>query len=53
VEQLAGRPASEQRPGYADQAGNDKSLLSLAGDEQFGEQARTQSQNDPSDNARG
>ena len=53
VEQLAGRPASEQRPGYADQASNDESLLSLAGDEHVGEQASAQSQNDPSDNAHG
>src|ERR1700684_1322291 len=51
VEQLGGRPAAAERPDDADQAGQDEGLRSSAGDQHIGEQARGQSENDPSDDA--
>src|ERR1022692_231986 len=51
VEQLSSRPAAEQRTGDADYAGQDKSLLSPAGDQHVSDEACTQAENNPGDDA--
>src|SRR3984957_8456671 len=49
MEDLGGGPTAEQRPGDADQAGDDEALRSLAGDQHIGNQACAQAENDPCD----
>src|SRR5450432_3611268 len=51
VEQLGGRPAAEQRTGDADQARQDESLLSPAGDQHVSDEACGQAKNNPGDDA--
>ena len=51
VEDLGGGPAAGQCPDDPDHAGEDEALLSPAGDQHIGDQARGQTENDPCDNA--
>jgi len=51
VEQLGGDPAAQQGPGDANQTGQDETLRSSAGDQHIGEQACSQAENNPCDDA--